>query len=278
VFNFPRILCKFVCDAFVVRDDDIIYHLTRSYCPNFEADGSHALKIVRVIVFEVIGVWDFAWLPRTLVGRIWNTWWRPLSLVFRISNFPWLPLSTPNFLTFGIWYFRCFPFAVFSIVPVFGFLCLGVGDFFRFIVQPILRLLVVGVWNFRRFILVPIVGLLRIRIRNCLLVDPIRGFFVVGVVDFFGRHYGRLKVYKETAISYIHTININIKGIVFENFKSVKVSLAILWESWRILQMLLFIFFGDWIPVIENKMNFIGGAAFVRTKHDGVGRVIAEFR
>ena len=41
--------------------------------------------------------------------------------------------------------------------------------------------------------------------------------------------------------------------------------------------MLLLIFAGFWVLVLEDKVNLVGGTALVGTKHDHVGRGIREF-
>lgn len=111
----------------VVRDQDIVEDGAGLNLPQIEAQSADLLAQVQFVVSHILGISDLGMLPGALVVRVVQLLRLPLALVFGVVDHWGLPLAVhlivPVLRLGGIWVGD-----VLWLVPVLGFLIIGVGN------------------------------------------------------------------------------------------------------------------------------------------------------
>mmetsp|Transcript_35660 Transcript_35660/g.40505 ORF Transcript_35660/g.40505 Transcript_35660/m.40505 type:complete len:346 (+) Transcript_35660:1222-2259(+) len=221
-----------------VSDEDVIKDSTGANLPQIEADTAETGVFVKIRISNIFGIRNLRLHPGTLVVRVLDLLGLPLSLIFRVLHA------------------RGNPFSVFFIIPVVGFRSIRISDLFRDII-PSFRFFVFG-------------------IINEFLIDPIGGFFGIGVRDGFGSQKG--PVIFQATLSDHFVVQQGLIGVVRLDNQSVQMGQLIKSRSGLLFTIQIL------SVVIENDMHLLVATTNIRTKHDvvlgftGEGRLIEAGR
>lgn len=259
--------------------------------------SAHGLEVGRSLVLEVVGVGDLSWSPDSLVGRVINQRSRPLALISWVSDHWGLPLAASRaLLTLGVGDGWGNPVTVFFVIPVLWFDSLRVGNGSWLVIQPVSWLGGLGVDNLEGSIFIPILGLLSFWVRDLLFVNPVGRLGVLLVINFLWRVNWRSKVLKKGAVLEGFSVNADLEGLIWVDDESIQAGELGNLNRWRGLEVLLLIFAGLGVLVLEDEMNLeielgtmfqevwfngnkylVGSSTSVGTKHNDVGGGIGEF-
>lgn len=213
-----------------VAEEDILGHR-----PEFNTDTADLMKGPNgSLILKEAGVGDLAGGPDTLVRWIVDERSVPLALVVRVGldgaktdiksannkeRTMWDAVPLPRTasrsrFTLGVLYGWRDPVTILLIIPLLGLLSLWVGNELGFVLEPVLGFNGILIRDGVRCIFVPVVRLLGVGIGNLGIVDPVGGFFVLGIVDFGGRVDGRIEILKKRATRDLLVINEDLEGLV----------------------------------------------------------------
>ena len=114
------------------------------------------------VILEVTGVGDLSWGPLSLVFGIFNHRGVPLALVGGVGLQRLLPFTAPRSISaLGVGNGRSNPVTILLVIPLLGFLRVGVRDSRRFVIEPALGLDGLLVNDLVRSVFVPVLGLHR---------------------------------------------------------------------------------------------------------------------
>lgn len=218
--------------------------------------GSHGLKVRWCLVLEVIRVCNLLRLPNTFVRRVIDVLRAPFALICRVLLHWGLPFSAARgFLTFGVRYARCDPVTVFLIIPILWLLGLWVRNPGWFVIKPVLRFCGFLIDDLVGSILIPVFWLSSLRIWNTSFINPVLRFGVFGIINLLLRINRRGEVLKETASLHLLAVDLDSEGLVRFHDKSVKRGGLQDTCHGSAFEVLLLIFAGLRILVLENEMN-----------------------
>mmetsp|Transcript_30331 Transcript_30331/g.48829 ORF Transcript_30331/g.48829 Transcript_30331/m.48829 type:complete len:207 (-) Transcript_30331:678-1298(-) len=130
----------------VICDDHIVKNGVALHLPEVESNESEVIVLVEVVIVHELRIRNLLRLPHALVGGVADPLHGPFALVLRVVDH------------------GCFPFTIFLIIPVIGFLGLLVHD--SLLLDPVLGLFVLGIVH--HTIVHPITRLLILRVFDLL--------------------------------------------------------------------------------------------------------------
>mmetsp|Transcript_28798 Transcript_28798/g.32266 ORF Transcript_28798/g.32266 Transcript_28798/m.32266 type:complete len:220 (-) Transcript_28798:633-1292(-) len=171
-----RLLSIFLGLLKTISDNNIIENRSSLDLPDFKSNVRTSILayLVHIFVLRIFWIVDHRVLPFSLVVYVVDHFCFPVTLKFGIVDHRW------------------FPFAVVLIIPVFRFSSIRIGNILR--------------------LFVPILWLFILRICHFSIVDPVFGFFSVGILNGFGSQ--EVEVLVEWTFSYRLIIDENLKCIV----------------------------------------------------------------
>mmetsp|Transcript_18877 Transcript_18877/g.41138 ORF Transcript_18877/g.41138 Transcript_18877/m.41138 type:complete len:218 (+) Transcript_18877:545-1198(+) len=160
-------------------------------------------------------------------------------------------LGLPRALEVGIVNHGGFPLTVILVIPVVWLLGIGIGDLLGNVIVT-LRLLVLG-------------------IGNPLLINPVIRLGLVRVLDLLRGQ--EVELILKLSIADGLVVDENLKGVIRADDESVEVGQLIILHLDLLLHEEIIIL----LVVVEDGVGLlVGGAANVRTEHDGVGSIAAK--
>mmetsp|Transcript_37297 Transcript_37297/g.84490 ORF Transcript_37297/g.84490 Transcript_37297/m.84490 type:complete len:368 (-) Transcript_37297:4-1107(-) len=235
---------------------------------------------MRRLVPKVVRVVDLRCRPDAFVCRVVDLWRIPLALVVGVGDLRRCPLATaPWRLASWIIDQGCLPLAILLRIPIVRRLCLRVGHLVGGVVEPRLRFRRVGVDDLSWRVLVPVLRLRGLGVINLHQVDPIRWLLVRWVVNLLRRVdvWVEVSIFQEVDLFVIFVIDEDLDGVVGADDCSVQVRFLLTQSGERRRREVLLLPFPRlWALVPQDKVDLVGRAALVRTKHDRVRRRIRE--
>mmetsp|Transcript_20427 Transcript_20427/g.42864 ORF Transcript_20427/g.42864 Transcript_20427/m.42864 type:complete len:254 (+) Transcript_20427:361-1122(+) len=189
---------------------------------------------VHFFIIFVLRIGNHRVNPRTLVIGIINHFWLPGPLVLRVINHRRLPLT------------------IVLIVPIIGFLSVGIGDF--------LWNVVVSLWLF-------ILG-----IGNFLFIHPIRGLRLIGVFNFLRWKEVELVIKLSRSDGFV--IDEDFEGVIRTKDEGVKVTELVVFSPDVFLDEEIVVFL---VVVKDDVRAFVGRSANIGPEHNGVRGIASEF-
>lgn len=239
--------------------------------------SAHGLKVGGGLVLEVGGVGDLARSPDALVGGVVDVWRGPLALVVGVPHHGLRPRATARHIgTLRVGDGGRNPVTILLVIPVLGFLSLGVRNREGLVNKPILGLLSLLINDLEGSILVPIIRLGGIGVGDSGFINPVLGLRILGVVNFLGRVDGRVEVLEEAPSLDLVVVLLDDIRVVRVNNESVKLSSLDDPRGGGRNEVLLLILARLGVLVVEDEVDLVGVAALVGTKHDDVGSGIGE--
>jgi hypothetical protein len=112
------------------------------------------------VILEVTGVGDLSWGPFSLVLGVVDHWSVPLALEGRVGLQWPRPLATPRGISaLGVGNSWSDPVTILLVVPLLGFLRVGIRDSLRFVIEPSFGLDGILVNDLVRSVFIPVVRL-----------------------------------------------------------------------------------------------------------------------
>jgi hypothetical protein len=217
---------------------------------------ANGLKVGRSLVLKVARVGNLAWRPHSLVIWVVDERRSPLALVQRVLGHRRRPRTTTrSFFTLGVGNLRWNPVTILFVIPVLWLLGFWIGDRGWLVLKPVIWFLSFFIDNLVWLILIPVLRLGGLRIRDAGLFNPVFRLLVLGIVNFLlGIDCGREIFQKGTILSglvidqhFESVVGLDDQGVQGREFAS----LGLRWA----LEVLLLVFAGLWVLVLEDEMH-----------------------
>lgn len=144
------------------------------------------------------------------------------------------------------------------------------------VLEPVLGLLSLLVDDLEWCLLVPVLGLLGLGVGDFGLINPGVWLAVLLVVNLLRRVEGWGEVLKKAALLYLLAVLSDGKGVVGVDNEGVELrGLGDLSGRWGV-HVLLLVFAGLGVLVVDDEVNLVRVAALVGAKHDHVRRRVGE--
>jgi len=169
------------------------------------------------------------------------------------------------------------PVSVFLIIPILGLRGFWVRNGKGLIFQPVLWDGSLLVDNLEWRILIPVLWLLGLWVWDSDGINPVFGLLVLGVVNLLRWVECGGEVLEEVSLLDLLAIQLNDGGVVGVDDQGVELGGLDNSSCWGRLQVLLLIFAGLGVLVVDNQVDLVGGTTLVGAEHDNIGGDIGEF-
>mmetsp|Transcript_26562 Transcript_26562/g.68180 ORF Transcript_26562/g.68180 Transcript_26562/m.68180 type:complete len:241 (+) Transcript_26562:636-1358(+) len=231
-------------------------------------------------ILEEVGVLNLTRSPFTNVIGVLDHGVLPLALVLGVLNLGGLPLSAAMRSAVGVGDLRGFPVTILFIIPVIRLLRIGIVNHLGGIIKPVSRLCGIRVYNVLGSIFIPVFGLAGLGIGNVLVIYPVFGLEIFGIINHLGGVDSRVEVFEKAPCAHRLLIDKDLKAVVLTNDEGVEMTKLISLDLRGVGKVLLLYLAALGVGVAEDKVNLVGATTLVRAKHDSVrcffGKLVAR--